>query len=178
MEKEIKEEVNENTEEVIEECEVVEEKTKEEILEEKIITLEQQLAESKNLYFKAYADAENTKKRLEQDFAQSNKYRLQHFALEILPAIDNFERAIGTMDESDPNKKGIEMIHSQILTALNKEGVEEIDALDKPFDPNFHHAIMMEVVEGKDANIVVEVLQKGYKIKDRILRASLVKVSE
>ena len=74
--------------------------------------------------------------------------------------------------------KGVEMIYRQLKEALNKEGVTEIDALDKEFDPNYHQAIMTAKVEGKKAGVVVEVLQKGYMLKDRILRASMVKVSE
>ena len=70
------------------------------------------------------------------------------------------------------------MIYQQLIHALKNEGVEVIDALNKPFDPNFHHAIMQEAVEGVESNMVVEVLQKGYVLKDRILRAALVKVSE
>ena len=70
------------------------------------------------------------------------------------------------------------MIYRQLKEALNKEGVTEIDALDKEFDPNYHQAIMTAKVEGKKAGVVVEVLQKGYMLKDRILRASMVKVSE
>ena len=70
------------------------------------------------------------------------------------------------------------MIHTQLVDILKKEGIEEIDALDKDFDPNFHHAIMQEAVEGVESGKVIQVLQKGYMLKDRILRPALVKVSE
>ena len=70
------------------------------------------------------------------------------------------------------------MIRDQIWQALKDEGISEIDALGKPFDGNFHHAIMKEKVEGKEPGTVIEVLQKGYMLKDRILRAALVKVAE
>ena len=74
--------------------------------------------------------------------------------------------------------KGFEMIHNQLVAILEKEGVKEIEALNKPFDHNYHQALMQEPVEGVESGIVVEVLQKGYMLKDRVLRAALVKVSE
>ena len=70
------------------------------------------------------------------------------------------------------------MIYDQLINALKKEGVEEINCLNKEFDPNFEQAIMQEKKEGVDSNIVVEVLQKGYMLKDRVLRAAMVKTSE
>ena len=148
------------------------------VLEERILELEDELAKAKNEYYKAYADTENIKKRLRQDFEMHNKYRLQSFAGEILPALDNFERALETVDQDSTLYQGVLMIYNQLLVALKKEGVEEILAYDQVFDPNFHQSIMAEKAEGKKAGIVLEVLQKGYKIKDRVLRASLVKISE
>jgi molecular chaperone GrpE len=70
------------------------------------------------------------------------------------------------------------MTYNQLIEALKKEGVEEIDALNKPFDANFHQALMMEKKEDVEPNIVIEILQKGYVLKDRLLRPALVKVSE
>ena len=142
--------------------------------------LEKEIDKLKNDYARAYADTENMQKRLKAEAENSRKYRIQSFALDILPVIDNFERALsqGAKDEDDAFYRGVEMIYRQLKEALNKEGVTEIDALDKEFDPNYHQAIMTAKVEGKKAGVVVEVLQKGYMLKDRILRASMVKVSE
>ncbi|MEG2170687.1 MAG: nucleotide exchange factor GrpE [Erysipelotrichaceae bacterium] len=150
-------------------------------LKEEIIKLKEEAATNKNAYFKAYADTENLKKRLQQEAETSRKYRIQSFASEVLPVIDNLERAlqVETQDENLKNyAKGFEMIHQQLISILEKEGVNEIDALNQPFDPNFHQALMQEAKEGVESGIVIEVLQKGYKLKDRVLRASLVKVSE
>lgn len=145
----------------------------------RIAELEGEVAKFKNDFYKAYADAENMKKRLQNDFETRMKYRIQSFALDILPVIDNLERALSSeAAEGESLRKGIEMTYAQLLEALRKEGVEVIDALGQPFDHNLHHALMLEVREGVEKNIVIEVLQKGYKLKDRILRASLVKVSE
>lgn len=135
----------------------------------------------KNEYAKAYADTENVRKRLNNDFAQQSKYRIQSFALEILPVLDNCERALAlevTNQEDEKYRKGFEMVHRQLFNALKKEGVEEIDCLNKPFDPNFHQAMMVEHVDGIESGTVTEVLQKGYVLKDRLLRAAMVKISE
>ena len=163
-----------------EEKEVVEtEEVKQEpSLEEKISKLQEELADATTKYYKAYADTENLKKRLQNEADMTRKYRIQSFALEVLPVIDNLERALAQQTSDESFKKGVEMIYQQLIHALKNEGVEVIDALNKPFDPNFHHAIMQEAVEGVESNMVVEVLQKGYVLKDRILRAALVKVSE
>lgn len=148
-------------------------------LEEKIKKLEEENAKLKNDYAKAFADTENTRKRLQSEFELSKKYRIQSFALDILPVIDNLERALSQEqnEETESYHKGVQMIYNQLIHALNKEGVQEIPA-DGEFDPNYHQALMTEKVEGVEPNQVVQVLQKGYKLKDRILRATMVKVSE
>lgn len=150
-------------------------------LEEENAKLKEELAASKNAYFKAYADAENLKKRLQGEADNVRKYRIQGFATEVLPVIDNLERALDVKVD-DPNvknyAKGFEMIYQQLVHILEMEGVKEIEAQDKPFDPNFHQALMQEAKEGVEPGMVIEVLQKGYMLKDRVLRATLVKVSE
>ncbi|MCR4856537.1 MAG: nucleotide exchange factor GrpE [Erysipelotrichaceae bacterium] len=134
----------------------------------------------KNEYARAYADTENLKKRLMAEAEQTRKYRIQSFAREILPVIDNLERALATdVHESDESfKKGVQMTYDQLIAALKNEGVEVIDCLNKPFDPNLEQAIMQEKKEDMDPGIVIEILQKGYMLKDRILRPAMVKVSE
>lgn len=166
--KEIKEELPEN-EEVEKE---VDPKDKE------IDDLKAEVAKLKNAYAMAYADTENTKKRLEAEALNTKKYRIQSFANDILPAIDNLERALSTGNKEDQFYKGVEMIYKQIVEALKKEGVSEIECLNTKFDPNFHQSIMIEKKEGVEPNTVIEVLQKGYMLKDRVLRASMVKISE
>lgn len=150
-------------------------------LEKKISELEEEVAKQKNAYFKAYADTENLRKRLQSEAETTRKYRIQSFALEILPVLDSMERALAVQSDDENIKnyvKGFEMIHDQLVAVLEKEGVKEIDALNQPFDHNVHQALMQEPVEGVESGIVVEVLQKGYMLKDRVLRAALVKVSE
>lgn len=160
---------------------IISKKKRIEQLEAEVAKLQKELAESTNNYYKAYADAQNLKKRLQNEADQVRKYRIQGFASEVLPIIDNLERALSQKVEDEAIKnyvKGFEMIYQQLINALNNEGVKEIDALNQPFDPNFHQALMQEAIEGVESGMVVEVLQKGYMLKDRVLRAALVKVSE
>ena len=176
-EEEIKEEVSDqDTETEIEEEEIVEDINEESEVEK----LTKQIDKLKNDYARAYADTENLKKRLMAEAEQTRKYRIQSFAKEVLPVIDNLERALASeVHESDESfKKGIEMTYNMLVSALKNEGVEEIDCLNKPFDPNLEQAIMQEKVEEVESGIVIEVLQKGYVLKDRILRPAMVKVSE
>ncbi len=151
-----------------------------ELLTQENDALKVEVEKLKNDYYKAYADAENIRKRQERDFELSMKYRIQSFADSILPAIDNLERALAqeVNEESKSYREGVEMIYEQVLNALKHEGVTPIDALNKTFDPNIHQALQVEAVEGVKPDIIVEEFQKGYMIKDRVLRASLVKVSQ
>ena len=177
----VEEETKEDTKKEDKKASKFSKKKKIEELEEEIIKLKEEVAASKNAYFKAYADAENLKKRLQAEADNVRKYRIQSFAVEVLPIIDNLERALNVKSDDESLKnyvKGFEMIYQQLIATLEKEGVKEIEALNKPFDPNVHQALMQESVEGVESGIVVEVLQKGYMLKDRVLRATLVKVSD
>lgn len=148
-------------------------------LQNEIDELKSEVDRLKNAYAKAYADTENVKRRLQTEADTNKKYRIQSFAKEILPAIDNLERALAASDESESQlKKGVEMIYNQLIKSLKDEGVEEIDCLNKKFDPNFEQSIMVEKKEGVEPGVVIEVLQKGYMLKDRVLRAAMVKISE
>lgn len=178
-EKEIKDELEKEPVQKEEEQEEIVEKSEEDLLREKVAELEASNLKLKNDYLKAYADTENMKKRLQSEFEINKKYRIQSFALDILPVLDNLERALAApSDEENSYRKGVEMIYAQLVHALNKEGVEEVEAEGKEFDANFHQAIMSEAVEGVESNQVLQVFQKGYKLKDRLLRAAMVKVSE
>ena len=177
-EKEIKKTEDENVKPS--DNEEVEEKVEDINEESEVDKLKKEIDSLKNEYARAYADTENLKKRLNAEAELTRKYRIQSFAKEILPVIDNLERALQTqVNEADEGfKKGVEMTYNQLIAALKNEGVEVIDCENKPFDPNFHQAIMQEKKEGVEQGIVIEVLQKGYVLKDRILRPAMVKVSE
>ena len=96
--------------------------------------------------------------------------------------IDNLERAIASPSESEEAKnlkKGIEMVYEGFLYALKEEGIQEIEALNQPFDPNKHHAVqVIPAEEGQESDVVVQVFQKGYILKDRVLRPAMVIVSQ
>ncbi len=176
----VEETVEETAEEVIEE-EVVEGPTQEEILAKQLAEAAEEANKLKNEYYKVYADTENLKRRLQNEHANSLKYMLQSFAEDLLPVVDNLERSMNVTDPSDEVKsflKGIEMVDKQFIDVLKKHGIEQIETEGKEFDPNFHQAVMMVSDENYASGMIVEELQKGYKLKDRVIRASLVKVNE
>lgn len=151
-----------------------------EALSAEIEDLQKQLTESKTSLLRAYADTDNTRKRLQKDAETIRKYRFQDAAKEILPILDNMDLALANVPASEEAAtfvKGFEMIRTQLANVMKNEGVEEIEALDKPFDANWMQALMTEAKEGVEPGVVIEVLQKGYKLKDRMLRPALVKVS-
>lgn len=179
--KEVKEsqDVEDVKEEEIEDVEVVENPQKE--LEEKVKTLEEEVNTWKTDYYKVFADMENLKRRLQNEHQNQMKFMLQSFIEELLPVLDNFERSLNVSEPSEEVAgflKGNQMIYNQLMEILKKNGVEVIEAQGKEFDPNFHQAVMMVQDENFESGMVVEELQKGYKLKDRVIRASLVKVNE
>lgn len=146
-----------------------------------VAELEAKLEQSEEKYLRLYAEFENYKKRTRQELDTERTYRAQSVLRDILPAIDNIERALAQQGESDEFKsfhKGVEMVYESLLHSLKENGLEVIEALDQPFDPNLHQAVMQESDERKDSGIVLEELQKGYKLKERVLRPSMVKVNE
>ncbi|EOR23663.1 MULTISPECIES: nucleotide exchange factor GrpE [Bacillaceae] len=178
--------VEETVEEVFEEAEATpsnEENTAEELkaANEKIAVLEAKLEEESNRYLRLQADFDNSRRRARLDMETAQTYRAQSLVMDLLPNIDNLERAlkIEAVDEQTQSLyTGVEMVYRGILEALKKEGVEAIEAVGNEFDPHLHQAVMQEEVEGTESNIVVEEFQKGYKLKDRVIRPAMVKVSQ
>lgn len=127
------------------------------------------------------AELENFKRRMNEERIRESKYRAQSIVTNIIPAIDNFERALEVATEDEETASflaGFKMIHTQLMEALTKEGVAVIEASGKTFDPTIHQAVMQEAAEDVESGIVLAELQKGYKLKDRIIRPAMVKVSE
>lgn len=150
-------------------------------LTEKNAELEKKLEEAGNRSLRLQADFENFRRRTRMESAASEKYRAQKLILDILPAIDNFERALKTeVDHAQAKalKQGMEMVYRSLLEALTKEGVETIDAVGKEFDPHLHQAVMQGEDENLASNMIIEEFQKGYKLKDRVIRPSMVKVNK
>lgn len=149
--------------------------------DQRITELEEALKEEENKVFRALADFENFKRRAALDKEAMNKYKAQSILTGLLPVLENFERALAVEVKSDDAKSlltGMDMIYRNLLDSLKSEGLVEIEALDKEFDPNFHQAVMTDNEPDKDSNIVLQELQKGYMLKDRVLRPSMVKVNE
>lgn len=161
-----------------------EEEVKEDSLTEdqaKMLELENKLDEMENRYLRTQADFENVKKRHAVELDAKQKYRSQSLAQDLLPALDSFEKALQTDVEHEEVKqilKGMEMVYNQILVAFEKEGIESIPAIGEQFDPNFHQAVMQDSDESAASNEITAELQKGYKLKDRVIRPSMVKVNQ
>ncbi|MBY8912907.1 nucleotide exchange factor GrpE [Bacillus sp. YC2] len=152
-----------------------------EVLQQQIDELQGLLDEKENKLLRVQADFENYKRRNRLEMEAAQKYRSQNIVTEILPALDNFERALQVDAESEQTKsllQGMEMVRRQLMEALKKEGVEAIEAVGQEFDPNLHQAVMQVEDENFGSNIVVEEMQKGYKLKDRVIRPSMVKVNQ
>lgn len=126
------------------------------------------------------ADFDNYRKRVEKEKLELADYANAEIFSNFLPILDNFERALASgQTESDGFAKGVEMIYRQFITFLEKQGVTMIEAEGAIFDPHLHHAVFKEAgPEGVAEDTIIEVLQKGYLMKDRVLRPAMVKVAE
>ncbi|USK69265.1 nucleotide exchange factor GrpE [Peribacillus asahii] len=149
--------------------------------QQKIAELEAKIEEMDNRYLRLQADFDNSRRRAKLDMEAAQKYRVQSLATDLLQALDNFERATKIEADNEQTKsllQGVEMIYNGIVEALKKEGVEAIEAVGQEFDPHLHQAVMQVQDENFGSNIVVEEFQKGYKLKDRVIRPAMVKVNE
>jgi molecular chaperone GrpE len=147
----------------------------------KIAELEEQLQTSENRYYRLQADLENFRRRSRIDMEASEKYRAQSLVTDLLPSLDNFERALTLPVEGEVAKQlmqGMEMVYRSLIDAFKKEGVEPIEAVGKEFDPHLHHAVMQVEDANFGSNVVVEEFQKGYMLKDRVIRPAMVKVNQ
>lgn len=143
-------------------------------------SLRTQLDAKENQLKRLAADFENFRRRQVQEREDLFKYGQKDLILSLLPVVDNFERAItASKDAKDVTSviEGIEKIQKQLFDAMQKNGVELIEALDKPFDPNFHEAVQQMVNDEKPDQTVINELQKGYTLSGRVIRPSMVVVS-
>lgn len=140
--------------------------------------LQQEIEEMKALAQRTQADFMNYKKRVEKEKSEITVFANEKIVTEMLTIVDNFERALQSEKENSETAfyKGVELILKQLMDTLYKFGLQEIDALNQDFDPNFHHAVIQE--EADEPDKVIDVLQKGYKLKDKVIRPSMVKVSK
>ena len=162
-------------EEVLEEVEATEEVV-EETPEKSELELANERAEDfENKYLRAHAEMQNIQRRANEERQSLQRYRSQDLAKKILPSLDNLERALQVEGLTEDVKKGIEMVRDSLIQALKEEGVEEV-AIES-FDPNLHMAVQtVPADEDNPADTIAQVLQKGYKLHERLLRPAMVVV--
>ncbi|MFA5524553.1 MAG: nucleotide exchange factor GrpE [Tissierellales bacterium] len=134
-----------------------------------------------NRYLRLQADFNNFRKRMEKEKESLYQYATQEIITSLLPVMDNFDRAlkVDSRETAVENLyQGVEMIYKQLLESLKANGLEEINSVGEKFDPNYHHAVSQEEKGDYEENVVTEVFLKGYKVKDKVIRPSMVKVSK
>ncbi|WP_408006843.1 nucleotide exchange factor GrpE [Pseudalkalibacillus sp. A8] len=146
----------------------------------RVTELEKELEDIKNRMIRVQADYDNFRRRTREEKEAAAKYRAQGIVEGLLPVIDNFERALNVQTDSeqiDSYHQGMKMVYNQLIEVLKNEGVEEVPGEGEAFDPHQHQAVMQVQEDGYEDNTVVEVLQKGFKLKDRVVRPAMVKVN-
>lgn len=171
--------VQETEEAEVVEAEVEVQAIKELTMEEVLAAKEEEVQAATDRYHRTMAEFDNFRKRTIKEKSQMYENGAKEVLEKLLPVIDNFERAFDAATDDhkdDPFVKGIDMIYKQVKAMLDDLGVEEIETLNRPFDPDLHHAVSHEASDDHDDNTVVAVFQKGYTYKDSVLRYSMVKV--
>jgi molecular chaperone GrpE len=156
--------------------------------DEALTTLQRERDAMKEQFLRAVADFDNYRKRIDRERRELSEYAAADVLLELLPIIDNFERALHASGPAEaghhaagdiePFRKGVELIHKQMLDLLRKRGVTPIEALGTDFDPNVHQAVIHEPSDQHGDGEVMEELQRGYKLGERLLRPAMVKVAK
>ena len=148
-----------------------------EITKEEFEKLKQEIEDANEKFLRSQADLINYRKRKDEEVERYLKYANEDLILDILTVVDNFERALNVEDNTKV-MEGIKMIYANIIGIVEKIGDKEIDELGKKFDPKFNNAVMTEEDKAKESDIVVEVFQKGYTLKDKVIRPAMVKVNK
>lgn len=154
-----------------------EEENTEEKAEEKT---EEKADDGNEKYVRLMAEFQNYKKRVAKEKNDIREYATEKLVMELLPVLDNFERALAASAEDDPAgyAKGMELIFTQMVTELQKSGLAEVEAEGQDFDPTKHNAVMTEENEELESGKVSKVLQKGYALNDKVIRPSMVAVTK
>lgn len=183
MQEELKEDIKDNSSEEVEEFieEVSEAKEVDESDEKEVDEADEKdrkIEELTDNLQRLQAEYSNYRRRTQQEKETMGIFANEKILNELIPVMDNMERAMDACtDKEDSMYKGIDMVQKQLKATFEKFGLEEIEAEGQEFDPNLHLAVMQESVDGIQANQVVMVLQKGYKLNTKVLRPSMVKVS-
>ncbi|WCK53493.1 nucleotide exchange factor GrpE [Aneurinibacillus sp. Ricciae_BoGa-3] len=154
--------------------------SREEQLLAQIEQLQQEKEENYNKFLRAQADLQNFRTRVNKEKEQLHKYASQKVIEALLPIIDNFDRAVSASKETkdfDNLVEGVDMVFRQLQQILVQEEVTPLPGVGEPFDPNLHQAVMQQESSDYAPGIIIEEFQKGYRLKDRVIRPSMVKVS-
>jgi len=144
-----------------------------------IENLEKELTEAKDRTMRALADAENTRKRAAKDREDAGKYAISNFARDLLDFGDNFKRALDSMPEDTPPAvaDGLSAMQNELLSTFDRHGIKKIEPLDEMFDANYHE-VMFEMPADKPAGTIMQVIEAGYVLNDRLLRAAKVGIAK
>lgn len=164
------------------ECQNVIDEDKEKEHMNKLNDAYNKISELEDKLIRQNADMVNYRKRKEEEVNKMLKFCNEDLIKDILPILDNFERAIsmesGLNEEEKKFLDGFKMVYTHLQNIMEKYDVKMIDGNNQPFDPVYHNAILLEKREGVEPGMVVEILQKGYLLKDKVIRTAMVKVSE
>lgn len=151
-------------------------------LEKELQTTKELVASQQDGVLRGKAEVENMRRRVSQDVEKAHKFALNKFANELLPVVDNLERALGAADKESEHTKamveGVEMTLSSMMSALDKSGVKAIDPKGETFNPELHQAMTMIEVPGAEPNSIIDVMQKGFELNGRLLRPAMVVVAK
>ena len=151
-------------------------------LELALVAAKSTVSDQKDSVIRAKAEVDNVRRRSAQDVEKARKFALDKFAAELLPVVDNLERAIATVNKEDEGQQGlaegVELTLQSMMAALDKFGVKVVDPLDQPFNPELHQAMSMQEIEGVAPNTVIAVMQKCYELNGRLVRPAMVMVSK
>lgn len=145
-----------------------------------ISSLQKDLEEARERTMRALADAENTRKRATKDREDAGKYAVANFARDLLDFSDNFKRALESLPEETPKSvsEGLTAMRTDLLSTFGRHGIKKIEPLDEMFDANYHEVMFEAPVPGKEAGMIIEVIEAGYVLNDRLLRAAKVGVAK
>ncbi|MCI5634818.1 MAG: nucleotide exchange factor GrpE [Alphaproteobacteria bacterium] len=150
---------------------------------DELSSLKEENQKLKDSFLRAYAEAENTKKRCQQEIEKNSKYAISSFAKELLGVADNLQRALSSVDDETKTKceafiKGVELTQNELSKVFGKFGIKKLDSLNKVFDPNFERVVQEVEDKEKPAGTIIAELQSGYTLNDRILREAMVVVTK
>lgn len=143
-----------------------------------LIAAEQALVEARGEVLRTRADMDNLRKRLARELDTAKRFAAERVLGDLLPVIDSLEQGLGALPENDPSREGLTLTHKQLAGALERHGLVTIDPIGQGFDPAEHQAISVQATDQHPGNTVLAVLQKGYRLHERVLRPAMVIVSE